>query len=54
MAKYVNSTENLWVRGVPPGGEIVGDPDDPQIGRLLARGQIKPLKESKGKEGSEK
>lgn len=42
MAEYVNATEILWVRGVPPGGLVVGDPEDPQIGRLLARGQIKP------------
>jgi hypothetical protein len=52
MAEYVNATESLWVRGVPPGGLIVGDPDDPQIGRLLAREQIKEA--PKSKEGSEK
>ena len=46
--KYVNSTENLWVRGVPPGGEIVGDKDDPQIVRLLARGQIKKQPKKEG------
>lgn len=50
MSEYVNATENLWVRGVPPGGLIVGDPDDPQIRRLLARGQIK-VKATTEKEG---
>jgi hypothetical protein len=40
VSEYVNNTDILWVRGTPPGGLIIGDPDDPQIQRLLQRGQI--------------
>jgi hypothetical protein len=40
MNEYINNTGILWVRGVPPGGLVIGDPDDPQIQRLLRRGQI--------------
>jgi hypothetical protein len=47
VTEYVNNTGILWVRGTPPGGLVTGDPDDPQIQRLLRRGQIVENKQEK-------